>query len=211
MNPATRHEGGAAPAPMVSDHLALDLLNTRSRTASGEAVEHWHNGGDVLRWLQQQGIVSPPADAAVDRDGLLSQAKALRALAQRLVVQRKEGGGAADPGVLNEFLHAYRSAPHLERDGEGNLVLTRVACDDTTSSLLGPVAEAVAGLLVEADFSRVKQCEHPDCILWFHDRTRARRRRWCSMALCGNRQKAARFRKRAAAAESSPHDGARSS
>ncbi|HEX8403835.1 MAG TPA: CGNR zinc finger domain-containing protein, partial [Duganella sp.] len=40
------------------------------------------------------------------------------------------------------------------------------------------------------------QCEHPECILWFYDRTKSHKRRWCSMALCGNRYKAAQFRKR---------------
>jgi predicted RNA-binding Zn ribbon-like protein len=58
------------------------------------------------------------------------------------------------------------------------------------------VAEAVAQLLVEGNVALIKQCEHPDCILWFYDRTKAHKRRWCSMALCGNRHKAAQFRKR---------------
>lgn len=209
----TQRSGNSAAAPVVGDHLALDLLNTRARTTNGEAIEYWHSDGDVLRWLEQQGVIPAPAGAApVDQDALLSQAKALRELAHRLIVQRKEGGEAADPCSLNEYLHAYRSAPHLERDGEGNLVLTRLACGDTPTSLLGPAAEAVAELLIEADFSLVKQCEHPECVLWFYDRTRARRRRWCSMSLCGNRQKAARFRKRAAATTPSPPiEGAQSS
>ncbi len=51
-------------------------------------------------------------------------------------------------------------------------------------------------LLVEGDFELVRNCEHPDCILWFYDRTRSHKRRWCSMATCGNRYKAARFRER---------------
>lgn len=201
-------QGNSAEAPMVGEHLALDVLNTQARTPSGEAIEYWHSGDDVLRWLEQQGAISTLAGAAVDGGALLLQAKALRALARRLIVQRKEGGGTADPSGLNEYLHAYRSTPHLERDGEGNLILARIACGDTTASRLGPVAEAVAELLVEADFSLVKQCEHPECILWFYDRTRAHRRRWCSMALCGNRQKASRFRKRVA--ESPPIEGAQS-
>ena len=74
--------------------------------------------------------------------------------------------------------------------------MTRVPANGTAASLLGPVAEAAAHLLVEGDFALVRQCEHPDCILWFYDRTKSHKRRWCSMAQCGNRQKAARFRKR---------------
>lgn len=56
-------------------------------------------------------------------------------------------------------------------DGEGNLILACIACSDTTASRLGSLAEAMAALLVEGDFSLVKQREHPECILWFFDRT----------------------------------------
>jgi len=81
-------------------------------------------------------------------------------------------------------------------NAEGKLTLSRISRSTSIGSLLGPVAEAVAQLLVEGNFDLVKQCEHPDCILWFYDRTKAHKRRWCSMALCGNRHKAAQFRKR---------------
>ncbi|QAA94211.1 CGNR zinc finger domain-containing protein [Pollutimonas thiosulfatoxidans] len=109
-------------------------------------------------------------------------------------------GDARDVDALNEYLHAYLSAPQLQCDSEGKLMLTRTARGDAIVSMLGAVAEAVAQLLVEGDFTLIKQCEHPDCILWFYDRTKARKRWWCSMALCGNRHKAAQFRKRSRAA-----------
>lgn len=66
----------------------------------------------------------------------------------------------------------------------------------TAEQFLAPIAEAAATLLVEGDFGLVRTCEHPECVLWFYDRTKGHRRRWCSMALCGNRHKVAEFRKR---------------
>ncbi|MBD2103918.1 CGNR zinc finger domain-containing protein [Leptolyngbya sp. FACHB-261] len=33
-------------------------------------------------------------------------------------------------------------------------------------------------------------CEGANCTFWFHDRTKSHARRWCSMAICGNRAKA---------------------
>ncbi|MNR58262.1 CGNR zinc finger [compost metagenome] len=66
----------------------------------------------------------------------------------------------------------------------------------TAEQYLAPLAEMAAQLLVEGDFNLVRECEHPDCVLWFYDRTKSHRRRWCSMALCGNRHKVAEFRKR---------------
>lgn len=183
-------------APMVGDHLALDLLNTEARD-NGAAIDYWTTGDDVRRWLAQHGVL--PAGATVDVAALLAQGRRLRELARTLIVQRK-GGSVDDTAGLDAYLHAYVSAPHLVCDADGKLTLTRVVQADAVASLLGPLAEAVAQLLVDGDFDLVKQCEHPECVLWFYDRTKAHKRRWCSMALCGNRYKAAQFRKKTLAA-----------
>jgi len=179
---------------MLADHPALDLLNTEAST-DGEPVDFWHTGDDVLQWLERHGMVAPTEHAAIDRAGLLVRAKALRALARRLIAGRGEQD-SGDIAGLNQYLHAYVSAPHLERNAAGRLALSRVPRGETIATLLGPMAEAVGQLLAEGDFSLVRQCEHPDCVLWFYDRTKAHRRRWCSMAVCGNRHKAAQFRKK---------------
>jgi predicted RNA-binding Zn ribbon-like protein len=59
--------------------------------------------------------------------------------------------------------------------------------------LLVPVAEAAASLFLLGDRRLVRHCEGAGCPMWFYDRTKAHRRRWCSMAVCGNRAKARRF------------------
>lgn len=181
---------------MLGDHLALDLLNTEAREG-GEPVDYWASGADVRTWLGRHGVVS--AGGKLDPAALLAQGKALRATARALIAGRKDGD-IGDIALLDAYLHAYVSAPHLAHDASGKLALTRVVQADAVASLLGPLAEAVAQLLVDGDFDLVKQCEHPECVLWFYDRTKAHKRRWCSMALCGNRFKAAQFRKKASAA-----------
>ncbi|WP_240221099.1 CGNR zinc finger domain-containing protein [Rheinheimera hassiensis] len=191
---AKPHDDNLNDAPMLGDHLAMDLLNTEARN-DDKAVEYWHSDADVLRWLAQHNIVPAAGGGAFAAGELLAQAKALRSLAKDLISAFK-AGKSSDISGLNEYLHAYHSTLHLAPDNNGKLALSRIASGATIASLLGPVAEAVAQLLVEANVELVKQCEHPDCILWFYDRTKAHKRRWCSMALCGNRYKAAQFRKR---------------
>ncbi|MBX5462894.1 MAG: ABATE domain-containing protein [Steroidobacteraceae bacterium] len=190
----TERVAPTSEAPMVGDHLALDLLNTEARS-QGQIVDYWNTAEDVLRWLVRHGVASVPRHGAAAPAGLLAHARALRAQARELITKRKDGK-VGDVRGLNKFLDAYLSAPHLDRDNAGHFTLTRVPRGDAIASLLGPVAEAVAQLLVEGDFALVRQCEHPDCILWFYDRTKSHKRRWCSMALCGNRYKASQFRKR---------------
>ena len=63
---------------------------------------------------------------------------------------------------------------------------------------LTPIAEAVIELLTQARPERIRQCADEDCVLWFIDRSRNGRRRWCSMATCGNRNKVAAHYRRGA-------------
>ncbi|WP_306481992.1 ABATE domain-containing protein [Limnobacter sp.] len=180
--------------PMVGDHLALDLLNTEMRVGN-ESVDLWRSGEDVHAWLERCGLVASVSIAAAEKQRLLVQARELRTLARQLIEQWKNGQ-MGDVQPLNKFLDAYLSAPQVTSDDTGKLSLTRVAKADPVANLLGPVAEAVAQLLTDGELELVKKCAHPECILWFYDRTKSHKRRWCSMASCGNRHKAAQFRKK---------------
>ncbi|MGY5798078.1 CGNR zinc finger domain-containing protein [Rheinheimera faecalis] len=191
---AILHGESQSGAPMLGDHLAMDLLNTEARD-DGKAIEFWNNDAEVLQWLARYGIAPATEGKTLDPGELLNRAKALRTLARQLITEFKEEK-PSDISELNQYLHSFHTVPHLAKDPEGKLTLSRISRSTSIGSLLGPVAEAVAELLVEGNFDLVKQCEHPDCILWFYDRTKAHKRRWCSMALCGNRHKAAQFRKR---------------
>ncbi|MFD0029388.1 CGNR zinc finger domain-containing protein [Streptomyces sp. NPDC055059] len=71
-------------------------------------------------------------------------------------------------------------------------------------SLQLPVGEALARLLSEEDLSDVKTCEGPACTLMFVDHTGGRVRRWCSMAICGNRAKQAAQRNRVKKSRDTP-------
>lgn len=191
------HPQTAAPdMAWVGDHLAMDLLNTQA-LRDGEPVDVWRTGKDVMDWLGTAGVGAAMGRSKAPKD-LLPQARALRE-AVRVAVAARVADRAFDPAGLNRFLSPYRTCWQLRRDTEGGLALQPLADGDAVSLLLGPVAQAAAQLLVEGDFTLVRQCEHPDCVLWFYDRTKSHRRRWCSMAQCGNRHKAAQFRKREAA------------
>lgn len=59
-----------------------------------------------------------------------------------------------------------------------------------SESPLEILARSFAKFLVEGDISRVRKCAEPTCTLYFVDESKAGRRKWCSMSLCGNRAKA---------------------
>jgi predicted RNA-binding Zn ribbon-like protein len=62
--------------------------------------------------------------------------------------------------------------------------------------LLAAIARSAAELLVEGPAAPIRRCANASCRLFFYDDSRTQRRRWCSMAVCGNRHKVATFLRR---------------
>ena len=178
----------------IADHVGLDLLNTQAMVDRA-LFDFWQTDLDVVHWLVRSGMLDGQPASMPIGGVLLATARELRAVARDLVAARK-AGQTGDAGKLNTFLREAASYPQLIwQDGAAPHLVRRHAAQ-SAMQLLAPVAEAVAQLLVRGDFKLVRTCEHPDCVLWFYDRTKAHKRRWCSMARCGNRAKVAEFRKR---------------
>jgi predicted RNA-binding Zn ribbon-like protein len=83
-----------------------------------------------------------------------------------------------------------------ERDGPSGLKWIDRRRWRSPESLLLPIAREIAHVICDEDFSLVRACEGHTCTLMFVDRTKSHRRRWCSMAVCGNRAKQAALRER---------------
>jgi predicted RNA-binding Zn ribbon-like protein len=60
----------------------------------------------------------------------------------------------------------------------------------------GAVLAAASRLAVLGSWDRVKICPADDCRWAFYDRSRNHSRTWCSMQVCGNREKARAWRER---------------
>lgn len=182
-----------AHAPhFIGNDLALDFINS----AFGMGESSWDCLADdagAIAWLKAAGQLAPGFDAPVT--GLAAQARALRTAAARLI-DLEQQRDARDFDVVNRILEAGRPVRTLVLDAGANLVLMERRRDDSAASLLEPVATALVRLLAQGELAQVRQCEAHDCTLRFLDITKSGRRRWCSMAACGNRMKVAAFRAR---------------
>lgn len=178
---------------MLADHPALDFLNTEVRI-DGELVDFLQNDDDVLRWLAHAGWPVDKIAVKFQLEELLELARALR-MSIRVSIERLKAGNS-DCNVMNIFLHSAHSHLKLIADNDGSVRLERRWNPESLMEVLGPLSESAAELLVNGDLELIKRCENADCVLWFYDRTRAHRRRWCSMATCGTRNKVAAFRQR---------------
>jgi predicted RNA-binding Zn ribbon-like protein len=197
------------PAIFVADSPGLDFLNSVA-TPVDTPVDWLDSGEGLLKWLAEAKLV--PAEALDELktrampgelDKVADQARALREWFRKFVMKHMgrplSSRALQELGPLNELLQCdetfTRISRHRGRDG-GRLELKTMRRWQSPESLLLPIAEALAKFLCEEDFANVKACEGHGCTLVFVDHTRRRARRWCSMAICGNRAKQAAHRER---------------
>lgn len=193
------------PPIVVGGHLALDLLNTVA-APQGEPVEFLADGRAVLDWLVATGVLDADAARAVRRrhpadalDAVARDAVALREWL-RPIVQRSAALGRASPSAaelrhLNDLLARVPCVIEVVPTVHG-FTTRRARRWERAAALLAPVVAAVADLLSTADFALVRACAGASCTLWFLDRTKGHRRRWCTMEVCGNRAKVGAHRRR---------------
>jgi len=186
----------------IADHLALDFLNSVYGTGDNR-TELLADDGRVLSWLKQAGLpVDQAAQALKGRPpGLLREAAVALREAGRALLERRKAGRRGDTAPLNRLLvrgGAYQQLSWKPGTQPRRLTYRRV---EAPEDLLVPIAEAMAELLETGNYQMVRRCENPECTLWFYDRTKSHRRRWCTMAICGNRMKVAAFRARQREAE----------
>lgn len=195
------------PAMFVADSLGLDFLNSVA-TPVDTPIDWIDDGDGLIDWLEQAKLV--PADElhAIrvgakpgELDKVADQARALREWFRGFVL-----GHAGRPLTatalrelrpLNSLLERDESFLQIvSRHGEEGLSLQGMRRWRSSESLLLPVGEALAKFVCEEDFSHVKACEGHNCTMLFVDHTHRRARRWCVMAVCGNRAKQAAHRSR---------------
>jgi predicted RNA-binding Zn ribbon-like protein len=193
----------------IADSLGLDFLNSIA-TPVDTSIDWLDSGDGLMKWLAQAKLV-PVGELDELRarampgelDKVADQARSLREWFRGFVGRHM--GRSLTPkalhelGPLNSLLERDETfsqvSRHSDSDGE-RLELRMMRRWRSPEALLLPVGEALAKLVCEEDFADVKSCEGHSCTLLFADRTRRRARRWCSMAICGNRAKQAAHRKR---------------
>lgn len=181
-------------APFLGDNLVLDFINSEYLVDS-QRHDCLTDDQSVASWLIRAGVLPDNNDRQVP-GGLLTEARELRHTARR-VVKAAMNRTPADLTVINRVLDAGRPVRKLEWDAD--MQQFRIAVyqnSESPSGLLWPIADALMSLVTSDKFEFVRQCEAHDCILLFHDLSKSHRRRWCSMATCGNRMKVAAFRSR---------------
>lgn len=202
------------PDPIfVADAKGIDFLNSIA-TPVDVPVEWLGSGEDLLAWLKEAeivpaGVLNEFRSSAMpgELDGVAAQARSLREWFRRFVEAHK--GKPLKPNALQQiqplnhilerdeiFGQVVLSEGDHESDGPSGLRWVERRRWRSPESLLLPIAREIANVICHEDFRLVRACEGHACTLMFVDRTKSHRRRWCSMAVCGNRAKQAALRER---------------
>ena len=172
----------------IAGDPALDFVNTEI-VRDGAPLDLLDGPESLARWLFEARLA--PRDLSVS-PGALTAAKRIRAALRDL------GGSLADGkpprraplASIDEELRRGSGALALRQEGR-RLIVAFEPDASRARDIRFLLARAAATFLAAADPARIRRCGGTNCVLFFYDATKSGTRRWCSMAGCGNRMKAA--------------------
>ena len=171
----------------------VDLLNTldeRSFTLHGVQHRRCDELAELpaaVQWLRHHGLI-PKRKSSLATDDLVNVIELRRALRTALSVRAGHERASSIPEV-NAVLANLSVVVRLDSDAAPALT-------GTTAGVTASLGENVARVVADGVWHRLRMCAAPDCRWVFYDTSRNARGRWCSMRVCGNRDKTRRYRGR---------------
>lgn len=178
-------ETGSKPAP---GDLALvqAFVNTVDLESGEDAIQD----ADLLgAWLRSHGLAAGGRLGESEHARAVAVREAIRALA---LANHGDGDPAEGAGELDRVAADLRLGVRFGPDGRARLVPVGGGVDAALARLMGIVYTAMA----EGTWDRFKACARDSCRWAFYDRSKNRSGNWCTMSVCGNREKAKAYRRR---------------
>ena len=181
--------------PLLSGNLSIDLVNTEV-VRRGQRQDLLPLEKDIWDWLYTVQTHIP-----FWHEKMSEMKEQLPTIKEKLLdmrtVLRKQFEAISDQHIVTDAFISYlesfiEQAPitYKLRDGQliplplgkpGDMLMTIIALDTLT-------------LIAQQKLQLLKRCANTDCVLLFMDESG--RRKWCSMKICGNRKKVAKFQHR---------------
>jgi predicted RNA-binding Zn ribbon-like protein len=182
----------------LGGHVTLDLVNTVV-VESGELVDRIASPEELAAWVVASSLGPEFGNPSVIDPAVYAQViglrGALKAGFDALVAH--DPVPSATLATINAILRAAPGS-ELRRSGAGVRHVLRVDLGTDARTLPWLLADAAATLIASDQTGLLRRCANCDtCVLMFLDSSRSHTRRWCSMELCGNRNKVAAHTARA--------------
>lgn len=197
---------------LIGNLLCIDFANTvYSPTATAGSLQHWH---DLVDFLAATAAINSERAAQLHQlyisekescDVTFLYAIELRTLLRKILAAI-EAKQPILPGWVKEINTLLRVNEGTEQlvPTETGWKLVFAARYEQPLCILSIIARSIAQLIEKKDTAPVRKCSNPNCVLYFYDISGLGRRRWCSMAVCGNRMKVAAYSRRHRAPLESP-------
>ena len=190
------------PFEWSGGHPALDLVNTLDERPFDAPIENLATYRDLVRFAELAGLMERSlARALLDRTGpaCARVGRRARKLREQLynvlaAVRAAEPIPQMDLKAIGAAIRAAHAARILVATPSTTLAGHRWEPRSEVDAPLHACALAIERLLSETDRGRIRKCGAHDCEVYFIDTSKGRRRRWCSMRNCGNREKQRRWR-----------------
>lgn len=188
----------------LGGRLAVDFVNSSpTRPSSSDPLGSWEGLVGFLAEMRvitserARGLLEWERSAGGATQQLLRSAVRLRAAVREALLAMMDGSligeGAIAP--INETLAITEGHDALVWENSSWRLAFR-AREESLEWLLAAIARSAAEIITEGPPAPLRLCANPACRLIFYDTSRTGRRRWCSMATCGNRSKVAAFARR---------------
>jgi predicted RNA-binding Zn ribbon-like protein len=193
--------------PLLGGRLSVDFVNATPSNAqlSWDRLIHFLESTSIVSVERSAQLLNLPQSEPQAAEALLLKARrlgfALRKAFAAMLRKQRLAGEWIEP--VNEVLRITEGHDELVGHDSG-WKIEFVAREGGLDWLLAAVARSGAEIIAEGSRARLRLCANPHCGLFFYDNSRTRRRRWCSMAICGNRSKVAAFARKHASARSAP-------
>lgn len=169
----------------------LGLVQSFVNTVDIEGgTDQFRNAASMRDWLVDNGLIG--ADTPVDDADLrlvVHVREALRTLAAANNGETEDGQAVE---TLNQAAENARLSVRFENGSHASLTPRLPGVDGALAKILGIVYTA----MVDGTWSRFKACRSDKCRWVYFDRSKNRSSTWCSMKVCGNREKARTYRTR---------------
>lgn len=204
--PTTRFVPRERTFAFIGERLWLDFVNSdTARTLDAlrdfDTLMSWMEAASLVDGERGQGMRRRAREQPSGAAAALVDARRVRG-ALRALAERGALSGGSEPvraealGEINRVLGRSAGTRRVERRSDGSFVRTFVPVGDAFAGLMIPIVESAADALILGELPRVRGCADARCGRVFYDSTKNGRRRWCDMATCGNRAKAARHRQK---------------
>ena len=177
---------------LTGNSLAINFANSTFGVDGNETLNSWK---DVINFIKiSEGLSSSPPQNSHRTKPLFARVLELRKVIRNILesMVSQKAIKTSDLKFVNALL--FETADYdIIQVVFGKPLVKRRYYRQTPLALLSPIVQNLLYLISTKSTSLIHKCARENCIYYFYDVSKTHKRKWCSMAVCGNREKVRAF------------------